>query len=177
MTISTENQSAPSSENEPSIPSSQKITPFLWFNGNVEEAVNFYTAVFEKPKIVSMNHLRGEVPGRQGKVASATFELNGVQFMALDGGPLHSFTPAISFFVHCETQEEVDGYWDKLTEGGETRCGWYKNKYGISWQIVPDVLGKLLGAPDPAKAGNAMKAIMQMIKLDIAALQKAYVEG
>jgi predicted 3-demethylubiquinone-9 3-methyltransferase (glyoxalase superfamily) len=178
MVISTENQSALSTENKPSIPYPQQITPFLWFNGNVEEAVNFYTAVFEDSKIVSMNYLPGEVPGRKGKVVSATFELNGMQFMALNGGPLYSFTPAISFFVHCGTQEEVDRYWEKLTVGGETmRCGWLKDKYGISWQIVPGILGKLLGGPNPAKAGNAMKAMMQMIKLDIAALQKAYDEG
>lgn len=178
MTIKTENQAAPSGENNVSTQASQKITPFLWFNGNVEEAVNFYISVFENSKVVNMNYLPAEVPGRKGKVVSATFELNGMQFMALDGGPTYSFTPAISFFVHCQTQEEVDRYWEKLTEGGEAvRCGWLRDKYGVSWQIVPDILGKVLGGPDRAKAGNAMKAMMQMVKLDIAGLQKAYNEG
>ncbi|MDB4901610.1 MAG: hypothetical protein JWQ63_891 [Mucilaginibacter sp.] len=157
--------------------SSQKITPFLWFDGKVEEAVNFYTSVFKNSEVVHLNSLPGDVPGRGGdKVMIATIRLNGVEFMLLNGGPLFKFTEAISFFVHCKTQEEVDDLWEKLTaEGGEeSQCGWLKDKYGVSWQIVPEVLGKLMGDPNPEKAKNVMNAMLQMRKIDIEALQQAY---
>jgi len=160
------------------ITNKQQITPFLWLNGNVEDAVNFYTSIFENSAVVNINALPDGVPGRKGKVISATFRLNGLEFMALDGGPLYSFTPAISFFVHCETQQEVDHFWEKLSSGGETvQCGWLKDKFGISWQIVPNILGKLLGDPNPVKSGNVMKAMIKMIKLDIEDLKKAYEEA
>jgi predicted 3-demethylubiquinone-9 3-methyltransferase (glyoxalase superfamily) len=146
----------------------QKITPFLWFDGKVEEAVNFYTSVFKNSKIVSANKLGS-------KTMTATFVLEGQQFMALDGGPMYTFTPAISFFVNCTTQEEVDELWENLSAGGEkSRCGWLKDKYGVSWQIIPAVLGELLYSKDPAKAQRVMHAMMQMSKIDIAGLKQAY---
>ncbi|MEZ4732980.1 MAG: VOC family protein [Caldilineaceae bacterium] len=147
----------------------QTITPFLWFDDKAEEAMNFYVSIFKDAKVLGVS------PGPDGKVMSATFELNGQEFMALNGGPMFSFTPAISFFVKCETQAEVDYYWEKLTEGGsEEPCGWLKDKYGLSWQIIPNALGELLGAPDREKAGRALQAMLQMRKLDIAALQAAF---
>ena len=156
----------------------QKIIPFLWFDGRVEEAVNFYTSIFADAQILNMSHLPGETPGVKGKAQMATFRLNGVEFMILDGGPLFTPTPAISFFVKCETQEEVDHYWEKLSEGGTTnKCGWLDDKFGISWQIVPNALGRLMGGADPVKAKNVMNAMMQMTKLDIAGLQAAFDRG
>ncbi|MCR8557928.1 VOC family protein [Mucilaginibacter sp. BJC16-A38] len=155
--------------------STQGITPFLWFNGNVEEALNFYTSVFEDSKIASSHRLPAEVPGRGGQIMTATIILNGVEFMLLDGGPQFTFTPAISFFVKCETQAEVDHYWEKLSEGGrKDRCGWLTDKYGISWQIVPNALGRLMYNSDPAKARKVMDAMMQMSKIEIAGLEEAY---
>jgi len=146
----------------------QNITPFLWLDGKVEEAVNFYTSVFKNSKIINTRRF-GD------KVMTATFRLNGVEFMALDGGPLYKFTEAISFFVKCSTQEEVDTLWEKLSKGGEkSRCGWLKDKYGVSWQIIPDALGELMGDPDPAKAGRVMQAMLKMEKIDIKGLQQAY---
>ncbi|MEZ4657841.1 MAG: VOC family protein [Caldilineaceae bacterium] len=147
----------------------QQITPFLWFDDKAEEAMNFYVSIFKNSKVL------GTSPGPNGKVMSASFELNGQEFMALNGGPMFSFTPAISFFVQCETQAEVDYYWEKLTaDGTEEPCGWLKDKYGLSWQIIPNILGELLGAPDREKAGRAMQAMLQMQKIDIAGLKAAF---
>ncbi len=151
--------------------SGQKITPFLWFNGNVKEALDFYTSVFKRAKVIDVNQLEG--PG--GKIMTATFQLEGVEFMALDGGPHYKFTPAISFFVKCKTQEEVDDLWSQLLVGGrEDRCGWLTDQFGVSWQIIPDALGQLLGDPNPVKAKNVMNAMLQMVKIDIKGLQDAY---
>jgi predicted 3-demethylubiquinone-9 3-methyltransferase (glyoxalase superfamily) len=153
----------------------QKITPFLWFDGKAEEAMNFYVSVFKNSKVVRVSRYGEAGPGPKGTVMSATFQLDGQEFFALNGGPQFTFTPAISFFVNCETQQEVDEFWEKLSEGGKKeRCGWLKDKYGLSWQIVPSVLGKLLQDNDPAKAGRVMKAMMQMDKIDIKKLQQAY---
>jgi len=152
----------------------QKITPFLWFDGKAEEAMNFYVSVFKNSKIVRVKRL-GEVPGTKRTVTTGTFQIEGQEFHALDGGPHFAFSPAISFFVNCETQQEVDELWEKLSEGGEKqRCGWLKDKYGVSWQIIPTVLGKLLGDPDKVKSGNVMKAMLQMDKIDIERLKQAY---
>jgi predicted 3-demethylubiquinone-9 3-methyltransferase (glyoxalase superfamily) len=156
----------------------QKITPFLWFNDQAEEAMNFYTAIFKNSKIGSVSRYGEGGPGPQGSVMTATFELDGQEFMALNGGPLFTFTEAISFFVSCETQMEVDDLWEKLTEGGEeSQCGWLKDKYGLSWQIVPTALGELLNDPDAEKAGRVMTAMLQMKKIDIAGLRAASEQG
>ena len=153
----------------------QKITPFLWFNDQAEEAVNFYVSIFKNSRIVRVSRYGDAGPGPKGSVMSATFELDGQQFYALNGGPQFSFTPAISLFVNCESQAEVDELWDKLSAGGrKDRCGWLQDKYGLSWQIVPSVLGKLLGDKSPSKSSSVMKAMLQMDKLDIARLQQAY---
>jgi predicted 3-demethylubiquinone-9 3-methyltransferase (glyoxalase superfamily) len=153
----------------------QKITPFLWFNDQAEEAVNFYISLFKNSRIVSLSRYGDAGPGPKGSVMSVTFELEGQPFYALNGGPHFSFTPAISLFVNCESQAEVDELWDKLAAGGrKDRCGWLQDKYGLSWQIVPSVLGKLLGDKNPAKSSGVMKAMLQMDKLDIARLQQAY---
>ena len=155
--------------------STQLITPFLWFNGRVAEAVDFYTAVFKEATVISKTHLPAEAPGTPGKMQTAVIKLNGLEFYLLDGGPMFEFTPAVSFFVHCKTQEEVDYYWERLSEGGATdRCGWLKDKFGLSWQVVPDALGKLMGDPDRKKAAAVMHAMMKMNKLDISALETAY---
>ena len=152
----------------------QKITPFLWFDGNAEEAMNFYVSVFKNSKVGKVTRYGERGPGPKGTVMSATFQLDGQEYFALNGGPHFTFTPAISFFVNCETQEEVDELWEKLSEGGKKeRCGWLKDKYGLSWQIVPSVLGKLLQDKDPEKAKRVMQAMLQMDKLDIARLQSA----
>ena len=154
----------------------QKITPFLWFDGNAEEAVNFYCSVFKDAKAGEMVRVGKNGPGPEGSVLTAPFELFGQKFTALNGGPQFKFTEAVSFVVNCEDQEEVDHYWNKLTEAGgqPSRCGWLKDKFGLSWQITPTVLPKLLGAKDSAKAGRVMQAMMKMDKLDIAVLEKAY---
>ena len=153
----------------------QKITPFLWFDGRAEEAVNFYTAIFPNSKIVRMMRYGEAGPGPKGSVMSATFELQGQEFIALNGGPIFTFSPAISFFVHCETQEEVDKFWEKLAEGGEKqRCGWLRDKFGVSWQVVPTVLGQLLQDKDAEKSKRVMNAMLQMEKLDIAGLKRAH---
>jgi predicted 3-demethylubiquinone-9 3-methyltransferase (glyoxalase superfamily) len=155
--------------------SSQGITPFLWFNGNVEEALNFYTSVFEDSRIASLHRLPGDVPGTPGKVLTASFFLNGVEFMILDGGPQFDFTMAVSFFVKCETQQEVDHYWEKLSDGGKkSRCGWLTDKFGITWQIVPNALGRLMYNANPVKSRKVMDAMMKMDKMIIADLEKAY---
>jgi predicted 3-demethylubiquinone-9 3-methyltransferase (glyoxalase superfamily) len=150
-----------------------KITPFLWFDGNAEEAAKFYTSIFANSKIIDATRMGPQDGG--GKVISMTFQLEGQTFMALNGGPEYKFNEAISLFVHCETQQEVDALWDKLCEGGEpSRCGWLKDKFGLSWQIIPSTLGKLLGDKDPAKSQRVMQAMMTMSKIDIATLQRAY---
>ncbi len=152
----------------------QKITPFLWFNDNAEEAMNFYTSIFRDSKIISINRYGEGGPGPAGTVMTATFQLEGQEFIALNGGPEFKFTEAISFFVNCETQEEVDELWEKLSEGGEeSQCGWLKDRFGLSWQIIPAALGEMLNHPDPVKAQNAMQAMLQMSKIDIARLQEA----
>ncbi len=153
-----------------------KITPFLWFNDNAEEAVNFYTAIFKNSKILSMNRLPEGTPGPAGKVMTATFQLEGQEFMALNGGPEFKFTEAISLYVNCETQKEVDELWDKLIAGGgePSQCGWLKDKFGLSWQIIPSALGQMLGDKDPRKSQNVMQAMLKMSKIDIATLRRAY---
>src|SRR5260370_10173944 len=153
----------------------QKITPFLWFDGKAEEAMNFYVSGFKNGGVGRVTRFGEGGPGPKGTVMSATFQLDGQGFFALNGGPQFTFTPAISFFVNCETQEEVDELWEKLSEGGKKeRCGWLKDKYGLSWQIVPTTLGKLLSDPDPQKSNRVMRAILQMDKLYLARLQQSY---
>jgi predicted 3-demethylubiquinone-9 3-methyltransferase (glyoxalase superfamily) len=154
----------------------QKITPCLWFDDRIEEAVNFYISVFGDAKILTKLHYGDGAPMPKGTVLVMTFELEGQEFMALNGGPQFKFTEAVSFFVKCETQSEVDHFWNRLLAGGgqESQCGWLKDKYGLSWQIVPTVLLKYLSDKDPAKAQRVMQAMMQMIKIDIAALEKAH---
>jgi predicted 3-demethylubiquinone-9 3-methyltransferase (glyoxalase superfamily) len=153
----------------------QKITPFLWFDGNAEQAMNFYVGVFKNSKVLSVNRYGKGAPMPEGTVLTASFELNGLKFVALNGGPMFKFSPATSFVVDCENQEEVDYYWDKLSEGGKpNRCAWLDDKFGVTWQIVPKQLGELLSDPDPVKAGRVMQAMMQMSKIDIAGLQRAY---
>jgi len=153
----------------------QKITPFLWFDNQAEEAVNFYVSIFKNSKITSIDRYGEAGPGPKGTVMTASFELEGQGFMALNGGPDFKFTEAISFFVSCETQAEVDEFWEKLSVGGEKGpCGWLKDKYGVSWQIVPTILGELLNDPDPEKSQGVMKAMLQMKKLDINVLRRAY---
>jgi predicted 3-demethylubiquinone-9 3-methyltransferase (glyoxalase superfamily) len=153
----------------------QRITPFLWFNDKAEEAMNFYTSIFKNSKVLNVSRYGDAGPGPSGTVMSATFQLEGQEFMALNGGPEFNFTEAISFFVKCETQEEVDDLWQKLTKGGEeSQCGWLKDKYGLSWQIIPNTLGEMLGDKDPEKAGRVMRAMLQMRKIDIKTLKEAY---
>jgi len=153
----------------------QKITPFLWFDGNAEDAMNFYTSIFKNSKIGRITRYGDAGPGPKGTVMSATFQLDGQEFMALNGGPQFKFTEAISFFVNCETQEEVDELWEELSAGGQkSRCGWLKDKYGLSWQIIPSALGEMLGDKDPEKSRRVMKAMLQMDKIDIKGLEQAY---
>jgi predicted 3-demethylubiquinone-9 3-methyltransferase (glyoxalase superfamily) len=153
----------------------QKITPFLWFDHEAEEAMKFYVSIFKNSKILSMTRYGEGGPGPAGELMTGNFQLEGQEFMALNGGPDHKFTEAISFFVDCKTQEEVDDLWNKLTAGGEEGpCGWLKDKFGVSWQIIPTVLGELLGDPDPAKSQRVMQAMLQMKKIDIRVLQQAY---
>jgi len=153
----------------------QKITPFLWFDNNAEEAVNFYVSLFKNSKVLSITRYGEAGPGPAGTVLTAAFQLQGQEFIALNGGPQFKFSEAISFSVNCETQEEVDQYWEKLSEGGEKgRCGWLKDKYGLSWQVNPVVLGEMLQDEDPEKAKRVMEAMLQMDELDIETLKKAY---
>ena len=150
----------------------KKITPFLWFDDQAEEAMNFYVSIFKHSKVLSVS------PGPNGKAFTVNFELDGQEFTALNAGPLFKFTEAISFFVNCETQAEVDELWKKLSAGGEEgQCGWLKDKYGLSWQIVPTALGELMGDPDPGKSQRVMQAMLKMKKIDIAGLRKAYEQG
>ncbi len=156
----------------------QKIAPCLWFDGKAEEAARFYTSVFSSSRIATTMHHSDAGPGPKGSVLAVTFELEGQEFMALNGGPGFTFTPAISLFVHCGSQKEIDGYWSKLSDGGTPQqCGWIQDKFGVSWQIVPDVLGQMLRDPDAAKATRVMEAMMKMVKLDIALLEQAYRGG
>lgn len=153
----------------------QKITTFLWFDGRAEEAASFYTSIFKDSKIVSKMPGNESIPGSESKALGVTFELAGQQFTALNGGPHYQFTPAISLFINCDNQAEVDEYWDRLSEDGQPiQCGWITDKFGLSWQVVPTLLGKLMSDPDPAKAGRVANAMMQMVKLDSAKLQAAY---
>jgi predicted 3-demethylubiquinone-9 3-methyltransferase (glyoxalase superfamily) len=153
----------------------KKITPFLWFDGNAEEAMNFYTSIFKNSEVLSVSRYPEGAPMPAGTLMSATFRLEDQEFMALNAGPQFKFTEAISFYISCETQEEVDALWAKLTEGGEeSQCGWLKDKFGLSWQIIPRALGEMLGDKDPAKAGRVMQAMLQMQKIDIRKLREAY---
>ncbi len=166
-----------------------KITPFLWFNTQCEEAMNYYVSIFsgapgrngKNSKVVSIKRypegpLQGPMKGMEGKVLTGVFELDGQRFMALDGGPYFSFTEAVSLFVECETQDEVDYFWNKLSAGGDEKaqqCGWLKDKYGLSWQVIPKALPKLLSDPDKAKSGRVMQSMLKMKKIDIAELERA----
>ena len=153
----------------------QKITPFLWFDGKAEEAMKFYTSIFRNSKIGSITRYGETGPGLKGTVMTATFQLEGLEFVALNGGPHFKFNEAISFVVNCETQKEVDWFWEKLSQGGKTQqCGWLKDKYGVSWQIVPTTLEKLLSGKNTTKSERVMQAMLQMAKLDIKKLKQAY---
>jgi predicted 3-demethylubiquinone-9 3-methyltransferase (glyoxalase superfamily) len=153
----------------------QKITPFLWFEDQAEEAVNFYTSIFKNSRILNVARYSEAGPGPAGSVMTATFELEGQEFTALNGGPQYKFTEAISFVVNCKTQKEVDELWEKLTAGGEEGpCGWLKDKFGVSWQIVPTALGEMLSDPNPVKAQRVAEAMFKMKKLEIPVLRQAY---
>lgn len=153
----------------------QKITPFLWFDQQAEEAARFYTSIFKNSRIGTVLRYGAEGPGPQGSVMIVDFEIEGQPFTALNGGPMFQFTSAISFVVHCESQAEVDALWEKLTEGGEEeQCGWLKDRFGVSWQIVPTVLYEMLNDPDEGKVTRVKQAILKMIKLDIGELERAY---
>jgi predicted 3-demethylubiquinone-9 3-methyltransferase (glyoxalase superfamily) len=157
----------------------QEITPFLWFNNQAEEALNFYTSIFKNSKKLSVTRYGeagAKAAGRpKGSVMTVVFELEGQEFIALNGGPVFTFSPAISFVVNCEMQEELDELWEKLSEGGEKeQCGWLKDKFGVSWQIVPTVLGEMLQDKDPKKSEKVMEALLRMDKIDIETLKQAY---
>ncbi len=155
--------------------SPQKITPFLWFDHNAEEAMKHYVSIFQNSKILSVTRNGKGGPGPEGSVLVGSFELDGVQFNALNGGPMFKFTEAISMVVNCDSQDEVDHLWARLCEGGSpSQCGWLKDKFGLSWQIVPRIFFQLVQDPDPAKSQRVMQAMMQMSKFDIAALQRAH---
>jgi len=152
-----------------------KITPFLWFNDQAEEAMNFYLSIFKNSKQVSVSRYGDAGPGPKGSVMVAKFQLDGQDFMALNGGPTFTLSPAVSFVVSCKTQEEVDEYWEKLSAGGATnQCGWLTDKFGLSWQVVPTALGEMLADKDRERSSRVMKAMLQMTKIDIAALRHAY---
>jgi predicted 3-demethylubiquinone-9 3-methyltransferase (glyoxalase superfamily) len=154
-----------------------KITPFLWFDAQAEEAANFYVSIFKNSKILNISRYGEAGPGPKGGVMTVRFLLDGQEFIALNGGPHFKFTEAISFSVDCKTQAEVDEFWEKLARGGkEEPCGWLKDKYGLSWQINPTVLGQMLGDPNPQKSKRVMEAMLKMKKIDIAGLKKAYDE-
>jgi predicted 3-demethylubiquinone-9 3-methyltransferase (glyoxalase superfamily) len=153
----------------------QKITPFLWFDNQAEEAMRFYVSIFKNSKPGRILRYGDAGPGPKGSVMIAAFELDGQHFTALNGGPHFKFTEAVSFVVNCETQAEVDDYWDKLSEGGATQqCGWLKDKFGLSWQIVPTALIELINDPDPEKSKRVTEAMLRMIKIDIATLRRAH---
>jgi predicted 3-demethylubiquinone-9 3-methyltransferase (glyoxalase superfamily) len=150
----------------------QKISPFLWFDSNAEEAANFYTSIFKDSKITSVSRYGEAGPGPKGSVMVVAFELNGQTFLALNGGPNFKFTPAVSFVINCETQDEIDYYWDHLVAGGAPQqCGWLTDKFGLSWQVVPAIMGELV--KDAKKAEHVMAAVMKMVKLDLAELKRA----
>jgi predicted 3-demethylubiquinone-9 3-methyltransferase (glyoxalase superfamily) len=156
----------------------QTITPFLWFNDNAEEAAHFYLSVFKDGKIHNVARYGEAGPGPAGSVMTIVFELRGQRFLGLNGGPHFKFTEAVSFVVSCETQQEIDDYWEKLSAGGSKgQCGWLKDKFGLSWQVVPSIIGDLASAKDAKKSQSMMKAMMTMTKLDIAQLKKAFAEG
>jgi predicted 3-demethylubiquinone-9 3-methyltransferase (glyoxalase superfamily) len=153
----------------------QKISPFLWFNDQAEAAANFYISLFKNSKILNVARYGEAGPGPKGTAMSVTFELAGQKFMALNGGPHFKFSEAISLFINCENQQEVDELWEKLSAGGEkSRCGWLKDKYGLSWQVIPTALGEMLQDKDPKKSQRVMQAMLQMDKIDIARLKQAY---
>jgi predicted 3-demethylubiquinone-9 3-methyltransferase (glyoxalase superfamily) len=153
----------------------QKITPFLWFDHQAEEAANFYVSIFPNSRIVKVARYGEAGPGPPGSAMTVEFQLEGQSFVALNGGPHFKFTEAISFVVNCQTQDEVDTYWEKLSAGGsDLQCGWLKDKFGLSWQVVPTALSKLLSDPDPEKSQRVMKALLTMKKLDVGALQQAF---
>ncbi|SCY08303.1 Glyoxalase superfamily enzyme, possibly 3-demethylubiquinone-9 3-methyltransferase [Nitrosospira sp. Nl5] len=153
----------------------QKITPFLWFDSNAEEAMNFYVSIFKNSRVGNLTRYGDAGPGPKGTVMSAAFQLDGQDFIALNGGPHFTFSPAISFFVNCETQQEVDELWEKLSAGGEKhQCGWLRDKYGLSWQIIPSALGEMLQDKDAAKAQRVMEAMLKMNKIEIKTLRQAY---
>ena len=153
----------------------QRITPFLWFDGQAEEAANFYVSVFENSKIVTIARYGEAGPGPKGSVMTVVFQLDGQEFIALNGGPQFKFTEAISLSVDCKTQQEVDGFWEKLSRGGqEGPCGWLKDKYGLSWQVNPTILGEMLSDHNPEKSKRVMQAMLQMKKIDIKGLKQAY---
>jgi predicted 3-demethylubiquinone-9 3-methyltransferase (glyoxalase superfamily) len=153
----------------------QKIVPFLWFDTQAEEAAKFYVSLFKNSKIGAVSRYGEAGPGPKGTAMSVSFQLNGQDFYALNGGPLFKFTEAISLYINCETQEEVDELWEKLSAGGsKSQCGWLKDRYGLSWQVIPTALGKLLGDKDPAKAKRVMEAMLKMAKIEIKKLEQAY---
>jgi predicted 3-demethylubiquinone-9 3-methyltransferase (glyoxalase superfamily) len=156
----------------------QKITPFLWFDNQAEEAAKFYVSIFKNSRIVSIARYGEAGPGPKGSAMTVNFELDGQPFIALNGGPHFKFTEAVSFSVDCKTQAEVDEFWEKLSAGGQEQpCGWLKDKHGLSWQINPAILGKMLGDPDPQKSKRVMEAMLKMKKIDIGRLQQAYDQG
>jgi predicted 3-demethylubiquinone-9 3-methyltransferase (glyoxalase superfamily) len=153
----------------------QKITPFLWFDNNAEEAANFYVSIFKNSTVLSVSRYGDAGPGPKGTAMVAKFQIDGQEFVALNGGPRFKFTEAISFVINCDTQEEVEYFWDKLSEGGEkSRCGWVKDKFGLWWQVVPVVLGKLMSDSDPEKVKRVTEAMLRMDRIDIEPLQRAY---
>lgn len=153
----------------------QKITPCLWFDGKAEQAVKFYTSIFKNSRTGRILRCGDSGPGPTGSVLTSSFELDGQEFLALNGGPMFKFTHAISFIVNCDTQEEINYFWEKLSEGGQLeQCGWLRDKFGVSWQIVPTILQELIQDKDPQKVETVMKALLQMVKLDISTLQNAF---
>ena len=156
----------------------QKITPFLWFDDNAEEATNFYVSIFKNSEVLSISRYGEAGPGPEGTVMTTSFRLDGQEFIALNGGPQFKFTEAISFVIDCESQDEVDELWEKLSDGGEPGpCGWLKDKFGLSWQVVPSVLGEMLQDEDRERANRVMQAMLRMTKIDIAELERAYEQG
>ena len=156
----------------------QKITPFLWFDNNAEEAANFYVSIFKNSKVLNIARYGDAGPGPKGTVLTVNFEIDGQKFIALNGGPQFKFTEAVSFVVNCETQQEIDYFWEKLSVGGEkSQCGWLKDRYGLSWQVVPTILGELMGGNDAERSNRVMQEILQMQKLEIEPLKRAYEAG
>ena len=157
----------------------QKITPFLWFDNNAEEAANFYASIFEDARVLEVTRYGDAGPGPKGTAMTVKFQLHGQEFTALNGGPHFRFTEAVSFVVNCSTQEEVDKYWDRLMEGGgkPSQCGWLKDRFGLSWQVVPTALSDLIRQKDPEKSQRVMKAMLQMVKIDIGTLEQAAEQG